>query len=181
MTCIVAVVEGSKVYMGADTYGAGYNSGSYISNPKCFINGEFLIGCTTSFRLIDLLAYKLNVNKVHPDEQKDADKYMRTIFVDSVRETLKTGGLLEVHNSKEEGGNFLVGYAGKLYEIQNDFSVLNVPDYGTSVGSGENAARGSLHTSRELTWTPKERLSAALEAAVEVVPSVRGPFVYLDN
>lgn len=182
MTCIVAIADGKgKVFMGADTYGSSPGSGTYVGNPKCFINGEFLIGCTSTFRVIDLLAYKLNVPKVHPDLQEDPDKYMRTVFVDSVRQCFKDSGHLRVDMGVEVGGNFLVGYNGKVYEVQPDFSVLNVPNYGGSVGSGESAARGSLYTTKKLKMTHKEKIKIALEAAVEVVPSVRGPFIFLDN
>lgn len=181
MTCIVAVADKDKVYMGADTYGSSYSSGTYVDNPKCFINGEFLIGCTSTFRIIDLLRYALSVPKVHPEFQNDPDKYMRTVFIDSVRRCFKDNGCLSIEGGVEHGGNFLVGYRGKIYEVQGDFSILNVPDYGASVGSGENAARGSLFTTKDMKQLkPKERVLKALESAVAVVPSVRGPFVTLE-
>jgi len=182
MTCIVAIADGKgKVFMGADTYGSGPGSGTYVGNPKCFINGDFLIGCTSTFRIIDLLAYKLSVPQVHPDHQEDPDKYMRTVFIDSVKKCFKESGHLRVDSGVEYGGNFLVGYRGKVYEIQSDFSVLNVPDYGGSVGSGESAARGSLYTTKDSKMKASDKIRTALEAAVEVVPSVRGPFVFLEN
>lgn len=182
MTCIVAVAKEGKVYMGADTYGSSSNSGTFVGNPKCFINGEFLMGCTSTFRIIDLLTHNLTVPKVHEDEQSDPDKYIRTVFIEAVRKCFKDGGALETKSGIESGGNFLVGYRGNIYEVQYDFSVLNVPEYGASVGSGESAARGSLFTTYTLNEqpTPNERLITSLESAVAVVPSVRAPFVVLE-
>lgn len=180
MTCIVAIAHNNKVYMGSDTYGSSWASGTYVDNPKSFANDEFIIGCTSTFRIIDLLRYKLVIPKVHPDNHDDPDKFMRTIFIDNVKECLANNGHLETKNGVVAGGNFLVGYRGKIYEVQQDFSVLNTPDYGVSVGSGENAARGSLYTTRNMKLSPKKRIELALESAEAVVPSVRGPFEYLN-
>jgi hypothetical protein len=181
MTCIVAIAEKGKVYMGADSYGSNGYSGTYVSNPKCFISGEFLIGCTSTFRLIDLLAHHLKVPKVHEDEHCDPDKFMRVYFINAVRKCLTENNHITINAGMESGGNFLVGYRGKIYEIQPDFSVLNVPDYGGSVGSGENAARGSLWTTKDLKMSPEKRVLVALQSAEAVNCGVRGPFVQLSN
>jgi len=180
MTCIVAIAHKKKVYMGADSYGSNGRSGTEVLNPKCFINGEFLIGSTTSFRIIDLLQYKLSVPKVHEDEHKDNDKFMRTYFIEAVHKCFKDNGRLKTKEGVDNGGNFLVGYRGKVYEIQDDFSILNVPVYGGSVGSGENAARGSLWTTSKAKMLPKARIIIALESAVSVNCGVRAPFNLLE-
>ena len=179
MTCIVAIAKDGVVYMGADSYGSNRYTGGIVHNSKCFITGEFLIGSCGSFRLIDLLTHKLSVPKVHPDEQVNSDKFIRTIFVDAVRNCLNSNGHLTKKDGNDIGGNFLVGYKGNVYEVQQDFSVLNVPVWGHSVGSGEQAAHGSLFTTKDLDMTTEQRIEVALEAAVAVVPSVRGPFVTL--
>lgn len=175
MTCIVGVVDKGKIYMGGDSCGASSYSWQTVGNPKVFTVQKFLIGCTSSFRMIDLLAHRLNVKRSHPDDSDD--KFMRTTFIEGVRACLKDGGYAK-KEAPETGGNFLVGYNGMLYEVQNDFSILNCPDWGASVGSGEDAARGSLWTTRK-EKDPKKRVLTALEAAEAVVPSVRGPMIVL--
>lgn len=180
MTCIVGIVFDNRVYMGADSYGSNGYSGGTVLNPKCFISGEFIIGCTSTFRLIDVLRYKLVIPKIHPDDQADADKYMRTTFIDAVRKCLTENGHLSKNtDGLESGGNFLVGYKNGLYEVQSDFSVLTVPIWGHSVGSGENSARGSLYTTKDMQLTPEQRITTALESASSTVPSVRPPFVII--
>lgn len=176
MTCIVGVVNKSKIYMGGDSCGSSSWSWQTVGNPKVFKVQDFLIGCTSSFRMIDLLAHNLNVQRSHPDDSDD--KFMRTTFIEGVRACLKNGGFSK-KDAPEKGGNFLVGYNGKLYEVQDDFSILNCPEWGASVGSGEFAARGSLWTTRK-DKDPKKRVQTALEAAEAVVPSVRGPMVILE-
>lgn len=182
MTCIVAIAHGGKVYMGADTYGSNGYTGTYVPNPKCFINDEFLIGCTSTFRLIDLLTHKLKMGKIHDDYHKNPDMFMRTIFIDAVRKCLTENNHITITSGMESGGNFLVGYRGKIYEVQPDFSVLNVPDSGGSVGSGESAARGSLWTTKDIkSMKPEKRVLIALQSAEAVNSGVRGPFVQLER
>lgn len=175
MTCIVAVKKNGSVVMGGDSCGSDNYDWCTVGNPKVFRSGGFLIGCTTSFRMIDLLRYRLSVPL---DRSSIGDEeFIRTDFIDSVIKCFSDGGFLENESGVLQGGNFLVGYRGKLYEVQSDFSVLDCPDCGWSVGSGDIAARGSLYTTRD--WDdPYARVRTALESAESIVPSVRGPFVF---
>lgn len=176
MTCIVGIAREGRVYMGGDTCGSG-RSWQQVGNPKVFITGgKFLIGCTTSFRMIDLLNYELTV-PIQENDQTD-DGYMRTTFIRAVRDCFKEHGWLEKSSDKNIGGNFLVGYNGKLYEVQDDFSVLNSPVEGMAVGSGEQSARGSLYTTRA-DWDAHKRVQQALEAAEAVAVGVKAPFVQM--
>jgi hypothetical protein len=176
MTCIVGISQDGKVFMGGDTCGSSY-TWQTVGNPKVFtVQDKFLIGCTTSFRMIDLLRFELQVEDQRNDQTDDG--YVRTTFVRAIRECFKENGWLKSASDKNEGGNFLLGYRGKLYEVQDDFSVLNSPQVGMAVGSGEQSARGSLHTTR-LDADPVRRIYQALEAAESVVTSVKAPFMHL--
>ncbi len=176
MTCIVGVTHKGKVYMGGDSCGSSSATQQTVGNPKVFKVQDFLIGCTSSFRMIDLLTHNLSVGREHPEDSDDL--FMRTTFIEGVRQCLKKGGFAKISAGVETGGNFLVGYHGKLYEVQGDYSILNCEDWGNSVGSGEGPARGSLWTTRK-GKDPKVRVRTALEAAEAIVPSVRGPMVLL--
>lgn len=174
MTCIVGIAHKGRVYMGANSCGSTSSSWMHVTSAKLFrVDSRFMIGCCGSFRMIDLLHYSLEVDD-HPEDVSD-DAFMRTIFVDCVRECLRDGGMLETRNGAEQIGNFLVGYRGHLYEVQNDNSVLNLAGWGHAVGSGELSARGSLWTTRG-SWDCRKRILEALEAAEATTPSVRGPF-----
>tara|TARA_Y100000034_G_scaffold136870_1_gene216550 strand:+ start:2931 stop:3464 length:534 start_codon:yes stop_codon:yes gene_type:complete len=172
MTCIVGIVENKKVYLGADSCASNNYTWNSSGNHKLFKTGDFLIGGTSSFRMIDLLAYKLYVKKA---KKIDTMTFMKTTFIDSIRELFSKNGYSEISKNQEVGGNFLIGFDKQIFEIQNDFSVLVIPEWGFSVGSGQDAARGSLYTTRNSN-NPKKRLLKALAAAEAVVPSVRGPF-----
>jgi hypothetical protein len=176
MTCIVGIARDGVVYMGGDSCGSSY-SWQQVGNPKVFITSEnFLIGCTTSFRMIDLLHHNLKVG-----EQKQGqtdDNFMRTTFISAVRQCFKDNGWIDKEPGKNEGGNFLVGYKGNLYEVLEDFGVLNSPTEGMAVGSGAQSARGSLFTTQS-NWDCEVRIRQALEAAEAVALGVKGPFVQI--
>lgn len=171
MTCIVGVVADGKVHMGADSCGSNHTWRA-VENPKVFAVGDMLIGCTGTFRMIDVLRYQ--VAGVRRSDEND-DRYIRFGFCENVRRLFQETGLSD---GKSFNGSFLVGYKGHLYEIVGDFGVLNCPGWGMSVGSGEEAARGSLWTTREMGLSPEQRISHALESAEAVIPSVRRPFVF---
>lgn len=178
MTCIVGIAKDGKVYMGADSLAGSTYSYSQAGGNKIFKNGPFIIGCTTSFRMIDLLHYSLKVETQSGSITDEA--FMRTVFINSVKTCFKDNHWLKANDGQHEGGNFLVGYNGFLYEVQSDFSVLNTPDWGQTVGSGEYEARGSLHTTRH-HWDCRDRIIKALEAAEASNPFVRHPFTILEN
>jgi ATP-dependent protease HslVU (ClpYQ) peptidase subunit len=178
MTCIVGVAKKGKVYIGGDSCGSGH-TWQQVGNPKVFlVDNRFLIGCTTSFRMIDLLRFELKVDDQPTDVSDDA--FIRTTFVKAVRECFKEHGWLGKASEKNEGGNFLLGYKGTLYEVQDDFSVLNSPVEGMSVGSGESPARGSLYTTRG-DKDPEARITKALEAAEAIAMGVKAPFIILSK
>jgi hypothetical protein len=82
MTCIVSLVDGDTVYMGGDS--AAVEDGHYLTrtrNPKVFINGAYLIGYTSSFRMGQLLEFA----DLPQPEGLDLYRFMATAFVERVR------------------------------------------------------------------------------------------------
>lgn len=183
VTCIVGTVgQDGSAYMGADSCGSNGWTWQEVQNRKLFrlteeVQGvDMLVGCTGTFRLIDVLTHELTLPPRRPSQTPDA--WMRSSFVPEVRQALSSAGHLKSESGVVEmgGGPFLAAYAGGLYEVQCELSVLTIASVGHAVGSGCAAARGSLWTTRE--WTDQERrVRAALEAAEAVVATVRGPFV----
>ena len=170
MTCIVGVRDNSGVWIGADSCGSDGTTRAIISSPKVFRVGELLIGCTTSYRYIDLLQYSMVVAPLHDG---DIDRYLRTAVIPAMRQTLKDGGAMGNTDQREDGGTCLIGIKDRLYKIGDDFGVMQHDDI--AVGSGYLVALGSLHTSRG--HHPHARVSRALQAAQYVTAFVAGPFV----
>ena len=86
MTCIVGLVQNATVYIGGDSCaGAGVNGVFEVNvsrNEKVFPIGleqKMVLGCSTSFRMIQLLQYQLEVPAF--DQTCDVMKYMVCDFV----------------------------------------------------------------------------------------------------
>jgi ATP-dependent protease HslVU (ClpYQ) peptidase subunit len=180
MTCIVGLIDNGKVWMGGDSAGVSGHDVTVRKDTKVFKNGEFLIGYTSSFRMGQLLRFKFSPPRYYPEKYHgDEYEYMCTDFIDAVRDCLKAGGYSKISANEESGGTFLVGFKGRLFEIEGDFQVGESALSYNSVGCGQDYAKGSLHRSFiDLTsGHPKYVIENALEAAAYFSGGVRGPFV----
>lgn len=175
MTCIVGLVdkEEDKVYIGADSAGVAGLDLMIRADQKAFNVGEFVFGFTTSFRMGQILQYSFDPPEIRT---KDIMRYMVTDFVDAVREALKEGGYSEVENNVETGGCFLVGVRSRLFSIEDDYQVEETPYGFNSAGCGAQIALGSLVTTQDYDFSPRERVKMALQAAEKFSSGVRGPF-----
>jgi len=173
MTCIVGIAHEGAVYMGADSAGVGGYDIANRKDVKVFVNGGMVIGCTTSFRMIQLLQYVLVVPKRHADV--DVMKFMVTDFIEAVRKCFREGGFMTKDKDAESGGTFLVGYAGRLFCVDGDFQVGERADGIDACGCGQSYALGAMACLPDLQ--PRERLTRALEVAEHFSAGVRGPFV----
>jgi len=173
MTAVAGVVHEGRVYIGADSGGVSGWDLVIRRDPKVFTSGPFIMGFTSSFRMGQLLQYAL-IAPQHPDGL-DPFAYMCTLFIDAVRACLKAGGFAKAENNVESGGNFLVGYRGRLFDVDSDFHVGETVDGYAAVGSGVSILHGALYATPELP--PSDRLLRALSAAEHHNIGVRGPFV----
>lgn len=176
MTCIVGLVQGGHVYIGGDSAGVGGLDLTVRSDEKVFRNGECLFGFTTSFRMGQILRYSLSIPSRR--EEQDDFKYLATTFIDAVRSALKDGGFAQKKDDAEQGGNFLLGYRGNLYQVYSDYQVAKSVDGFEACGCGYQIANGSLYSTKGRK--PRERILLALRAAERFSAGVRGPFKVLE-
>lgn len=174
MTCIAGLVHGGKVYIGGDSAGVGGWSLSVRADEKVFMNGDFLFGFTSSFRMGQVLRHAFTPPKRHPD--KDVMSFMVTDFVNAVRNTFKEAGVASKSNEVESCGTFLVGYMGRLFSIQDDYQVGEAACGYDAVGCGQDIALGSLYATADMV-DQKARIGRALHAAEAHSAGVRGPFL----
>ncbi|MDL2409790.1 hypothetical protein PY650_30060 [Rhizobium calliandrae] len=137
-----------------------------------FRKQDFLFGFTSSFRMGQLLAHSFKPPKRHPET--DVYAFMVTEFVNALRQCLKDGGYARRQNDAELGGTFLVGYAGRLFRIDDDYQVGEAIDGFDACGCGQQIALGALFASS--SSPPRDRLEMALNAAERFSAGVRGPF-----
>lgn len=174
MTAVAGLEHDGKVYIGADSAGVGGWALTVRSDSKIFRSGEFIMGFTSSFRMGQLLRYKLSV--AEQPSKMPVDEFMCTWFIDAVRTCLKDGGYASFKDGTESGGTFLVGYRGLLYYVGDDFQVGRSACGFNAVGCGNELALGSLYST---TGKPKRRIRTALAAAEAFSAGVRGPFAVL--
>ncbi len=172
MTCIAGIVKDGTVWIGGDSAGVGGWYSSVRADRKVFRNGPMIIGFTTSFRMGQLLEYRL---KVPPRaDNQDVFAYMVTDFIDAVRDCLKVGGFAAKNSETEKGGDFLVGYEGRLFRICDDYQVGENADGIDSVGCGSDLALGAMYALRD--HDARHTIATGLSAAAHFNIGVRGPF-----
>jgi len=181
MTCIVGLVDKGTVFMGGDSCGSDGWGSEVFAGPKVFKVGPFLVGYTTAFRMGQVLEHSLTLWRKW-DKADEIGLYMRTGFIDSVRSAFKLAGWSREKDSQEFGGQFLVGVNGRLFEVHDDYSVLEPSAGYTAVGSGYLAAKGAMAAleAAKVKMAPAARLRISLQAAEKHVAGVKGPFTVLE-
>lgn len=178
MTCIVGIEHEGKVYLGGDSAGV---AGSHITmreDTKVFVNGPMIFGFTSSFRMGQIIQYSLSI-PAQPKGQSDF-AYLCTTFIEALYTTLELKGYGCLSGGRKQGGQFLLGYKGKLYIIDSDYQVARHKDKHAAVGSGCYFALGSLYTtSASTSLRPEARVAYALDAASHYSTEVSRPYSIL--
>lgn len=186
MTCIVGLEHGGKVYLASDSIATDLYVCGTRREPKVFKREEFVFGYTTSFRMGNLIQYKLKLPKP-PRKNGNLNKFLCTKFIDSLRSCFESNGFMGVSDSdsigkgRDEGGIFLVGLRGKLYIVDEQFCVGSSIDGFDAVGSGREHALAAMHALDGYVTHPKDRLTIALETAQKYGTTVRGPWDFVNT
>jgi ATP-dependent protease HslVU (ClpYQ) peptidase subunit len=174
MTCIVGLETDDGVWLGAESAGTGGNNITIRKDEKIFFNGQFLISGTSSFRMLQLLRYKLQP----PIQSSGSDdlRFLCTDFIDSVKKCFSENGFGKMPDKdNNSGGTFLFAYNAKLYTVFEDFQISHSVQNFAACGCGRDFALGSMYTSR--SWDDSEaRIKLALESASEFSTGCAPPF-----
>jgi ATP-dependent protease HslVU (ClpYQ) peptidase subunit len=187
MTCIVALVHENKVLFGGDASASDDKSGLIFQrhDPKVFKVGQFGIGFVDSFRMGQILQYNWTPPIYKPTAgYKNLDKFMRTKFVESVKEAFQEHGYGKFGSSApedgDEGGVFIITVqgSGRIFVMDTDYHIGEADVPYMAEGSGGMIALGALYATKNQK-NPRLRLKAALEAASEFNMSVSAPYTYI--
>lgn len=179
MTCIVAIKEGKKVYIGGDSSAVKGDRKYRCKTPKVFQRGNFLIGGAGSLKVLQTMGYTATIPPIH--ENQDSLEYLINGFLPEVRNAIDEVGRLERTDNKESTlSEFLIGFRRRLFEISGDLSIIEVEDDYAAIGSGSSYALGSLYSTKDSDLSPEERIQKALEVAYKHDPYVEPPFEILD-
>lgn len=181
MTCIVGIIDNKskRVIIGGDSAASAGSSISIRKDVKVFNNSVFVFGCSSSFRMIQLLRFSFKPPEI---EGKDIYEYMCTDFVNAARTCFRDGGYLQKNaDGDENGGTFLVGYKNRLFKIDGDFQVAENLNGMDAIGCGADFALGSLYSLSGQNMTTKEKALKALEASEFLALGVSRPFVIIST
>ena len=172
MTCIVGIKGKTGIYIGGDSAVSDGDQVQIMSDKKVWSKGQFLFGYAGDLRTGQVVKYRM---KIPPINGKKPMEYMVTSFTDAMRKSLKKAGAAREENKEEENNNqFLIGFKGRLFEIDPSYGVCEMTDEYVAIGSGSEYAFGSLHTTIGLK--PEDRILKALEAAAHFNAGVSPPF-----
>ncbi len=181
MTCIVGIAHHGNVTIGGDSAATNGSSQQTLRvDPKVFSVGNVIFGCTSSFRMMHLLHYSLEIPALPALDQADTlERYMVTDFIDAIRECFSNGGYAKKKGEREKGGTFLVGIRGRLFRVDDDYQVEETIVGYNAVGNGGDLALGALYTTQSIKLSPRKRLEIALEAAAYHNSDTRPPFLFV--
>jgi ATP-dependent protease HslVU (ClpYQ) peptidase subunit len=185
MSVVMAVKQGNRIWLGADTQSTRGTDKYNQLSPHDFKvtkldNGVLLAmtGETASSQVI----------LAHPewftiDEKKSLTKeYIVTKIVPKIYEAFDAEELLE----REGRGtppitkcSILIAYKDKLFEIARDLQVMRYEDY-QAIGSGSNAAIYGL-SKIDKTKDINEQLLQLLKISAKHDANVSAPFVLIDT
>lgn len=185
MTCIVGIADGTSVWMGGDSCASSRTSRVEMLHPKVFkksvpvadsdLTLPMLIGGSGAFRLMQLLEHGLEI----PPMKKGQTlmKWLIIDFTDAVRDIFVNKGFGKISNNVETmEGDFLIGFQGQLFCMENTYQIIAVPEQEYATGSSYQYALGSMFTTRGCGLTPVQRIEWALQTAIKYDPSCAAPY-----
>jgi ATP-dependent protease HslVU (ClpYQ) peptidase subunit len=142
MTIIVAIADGSKVFMGSDSGSSDKDFITASLTPKIRVNNEYIIGYAGSRgtgQLLHYLEYPVATTE-------NLEQFMRFNFVRVAKQACEDLST-DTSDSDKASADLLVGVHGRVFEISTeDWSVTEYSEIAT--GSGYQYALGSLHTTQ---------------------------------
>jgi ATP-dependent protease HslVU (ClpYQ) peptidase subunit len=176
VTCIAGIVDkDGAITLGGDSAGVSGLDVTVRKDPKVFIKGSFIYGFTSSFRMGQVLQYRFD--SPDHDPRWDIDTFLRTVWIDSLRKAMETGGYARKDSGQESAGCFMFGYKGRLFFVDSDYQIGEPSLNYYAVGCGADYAKGVLFSTADSKLTASQRVQRSLECAERFSGGVRSPFV----
>ncbi len=183
-TCIVALKQGGKIYLGADSAGVNTNNlrRTIRMDKKVFqgIDREqniWQFGFTTSFRMGQLIQYDLQLDPINEYGELKGDIFGHMVnrFIPSLQQCFRRGGFEQKEKEKVSGGQLIVAVKNSFFRISEDYQVAMETENYTAIGCGDALALGALYATKDMK-DPKKRILTALKAAEAFSAGVARPF-----
>jgi hypothetical protein len=175
MTVIVGKNSGSTTWMCGDASASNDHSIEIRLEPKVWKDGHWLLGVTPSFRMAQILETALDLDGSLPCPANCSTKQLVEELVPLLHSLFRSEPC-----ASEEGWKILIGGQGRLWDIQDDYSISRVRT-SAAIGSGSDYALGALHVMENNISSynpiiPRNQCLYACFAAAKHCISVQGPF-----
>lgn len=179
MSLVVAVKDGDRVYMGADTQTTFGNT--VIRRPKlkegCLkitkMPNGVLLGHTGKLNCAQRLTTQKAWFENLPEEGL-TKKFLVQEIVPKFKDNIKAVNGLDKNGGA--GCSFIVAWKDRLFLLENDFSVFEIADY-IAIGTPDYAHYALM----QVHQPARERLLSALETASTFSTTVSAPHVLADS
>lgn len=176
MTCIVAISDGKRIVMGADSAASTPDNPEIysFSISKVFAKGEYLIGICGSYRAGQIARFEMDWPEP-PEPGADFEEFMVRHVVKAIQRNLVDAGFAGPTEGTR-AAQFVIGLRGQIFTTAGDFTVgsQNVP--WQAIGSGRHHAYGALHALADFDLDLEDKVRRALGAAQSHTSNVREPF-----
>ncbi|GCJ80999.1 hypothetical protein [Escherichia phage BF17] len=181
MTCIIAHTNGVSSFIAGDKLGSNGFTKTVQTEPKVF-EKEFIklhddgltrtkevmaLGYTTSFRMGQLLNYNLNLPE--QDASQTFSQYLVLKVIPIIRQMFKEEWGARDASQDVGGGQFIILHNHTIYEVQEDFSVLQPKTRITAVGSGTYHAIAAMQAYIEVENESKKPLHERIKSIFKIV------------
>ena len=186
MSVVVAIKEGKKVYIGADSQSTKGNTRITLKNPNNFKIWKVIDSNNCLMASVGMMR-DANVIRLVPSIVDSYDEYAKRVnykfvvkfIVPNLVKELKKAGFVKDENYIEcINSAFLFAYKDKVFLIDYDLCVLEINDY-VAIGSGASEAIGCLLSTEG--EDPRTRIIKAIKASAANDIYVDYPIVISDT
>lgn len=185
MSVVVAIKEGNKVFVGADSQATIGGTRTTLRNPNnfkiwkvgdtnhCLMAHVGHVREANVVRLLDIVdEYDVYKNRIDY-------RYVVKRVIPAIVEGLERARIIKQGETiKYMDSSYLFIYKNRLFNIGEDFSVIEVEDY-VAIGSGCNQAVGSLLSTEG--EKPRDRIIKAIKASAASDIYVDYPIIITDS
>jgi hypothetical protein len=180
MTCVVGSIDGRKLILAADSAGGNGDEIYTLPARKVFAVGPYLFGVCGSYRLAQVLRYRIELPD--PPESADLEAFLVRDLIPALRRAVEQENVVGCGScSLGQKTCLLLGCRGELWHVGPDFTVLQESPF-AAIGSGRLRAYGALHALHAAGVEPAERrLELTLAATAAYTSSVRPPWQFIHS
>lgn len=176
MTVIVAVTDGSNVYMGSDSAISSDKDVFGLKTEKIIKKDGLLIGVSGVLRGLQLLKYNWDIPE-QPSSMSN-EEYIITMIVQDIKGIFNFHGYSLLDDNQEiHDSHYLIGYRGSIFTLDSNYQVFETNKQYAAIGSGAYFALGALSTLEDtgiIKRDPAYAVNRSIEVAKEFCPTVSG-------